>query len=130
MKNSFFFATSIFILLTNTYLQATTKECNISIIVQNEKEKYKIGDTITVLIKVELEGEICDDAGEATKVFCKGLKILEQSDWKKISESTVGQKVTLSVIKSKDASTLTIYRKTGHYNCFRQREFEIVVPDD
>lgn len=111
-------------------LYSQTKDCQIYINVQNEKESYRIGDTLSVSIKVELEDEICDDAGDAVKIFSKGLKIIERSDWKKISETMVGQKLLMTVIESKNSTTLTIYRKTGHYNCFREKEFNIVVPDD
>lgn len=118
------------IVLTACALSTTAKDCNITIIVENEKERYLIGDTITILVKVELEDKICESSGDANKIFCKGLEILEHSSWEKISENVVGKRLSLAVVESKIQSTLTVYRKTGHYNCFRQRKFNVVIPDD
>lgn len=103
---------------------ARAEVCEISIAVQNEKAHYTINDTITVLVKVQLDKEFCDEAGDATKIFGKGLKIIERSKWKKLSETTLGQKLHLTVLKKDDERILTVYRKTAHYNCFQQKEFK------
>ncbi len=104
---------------------ASEKDCSISFDVKNEKETYFANDTIIVLVKVELDDDFCDEAAEATKVFCKGLKICERSEWNTISKNTVGQKLTLTVLSGKNKSVITAYRKTGHYNCFSQIEFNV-----
>jgi hypothetical protein len=74
---------------------------------------------------VELNEDFCDDAAKVTKIFSKGLKIIERSDWKKMSGILVGQKVKLTVLKKEDQHTLTVYRKNAHYNCFAQKKFKI-----
>jgi hypothetical protein len=112
---------SQFILANNTYAEG----CEIKISVQNEKEEYAINDTIVVLVKVTLNQEFCDEAGEATKIFSKGLKIIERSSWTKISDSTLEQKLVLTVLNKSNEKTFTVYRKTAHYNCFKQMEFKI-----
>lgn len=101
------------------------KDCEISFSVKDEKLKYNYSDTITVMVKVKLDEEFCDEAADATKIFSRGLKIENRSEWKKISETTVGQKLVLTVLKKGTNKTLTVYRKNAHYNCFEQLEFNI-----
>lgn len=105
--------------------KASTEGCAITIAVQNEKQAYAIGDTIVVLVKVTLEKEFCDEARDITKVFSKGLKIVERSEWRRISEKIVGQKLVVTVLNKGSEKKLTVYRKTAHYNCFEQKEFNI-----
>lgn len=105
--------------------KASSDDCSISFLIQNEKEVYTINDTITVLIKVALDKEFCDEAGDATKVFSNGLRIIKRSKWKKTTETTIAQKLVLTVLSSKKERTLTAYRKTAHYNCFKQQQFEV-----
>ncbi len=100
---------------------ALAKDCQIRIVVQNEKQEYTTGDTISVLIRVKLADDFCDEAGDATKVFSQGLKITKRSDWKKISKYEVGQKLLITVLKPQSKAVITAYRKTGHYNCFQQK---------
>lgn len=102
---------------------ASTKDCSINIIVQNEKATYSTNETITVLVKVQLDDEFCDEAGDVTKIFSKGLKITNRSEWKKLAKNTLGQKLTLTVLGKEKEQILTVYRKTAHYNCFEQKRF-------
>ncbi|WP_347838300.1 hypothetical protein [uncultured Draconibacterium sp.] len=102
---------------------ANTKKCRIVFEIENKIQQYSINDTIVVWVKVELDEDFCDDAGDITKVFAKGLKICERSEWKRIAQKKVGQQLTLAVLKGKGKKMLTAYRKTGHYNCFNQVEF-------
>lgn len=104
---------------------ASEKDCNISFEIKNEKEIYSTNDTIIVLIKVEFNEDFCDEAAEITKVFCKGLKICERSEWITISKKMVGQKLTLTVLQGRNKKIITAYRKTGHYNCFKQVEVRV-----
>ncbi len=105
-------------------VHAGSKGCEISLLVQNQKESYTENDTITVLVKVLFDQDFCDDAGKATKIFSKGLKIEKRSVWKKLSENSVGQKLVLTVLKDYKKGTITAYRKTEHYNCFKQLDFK------
>lgn len=116
------FLFALFALLSGTAF-AYNNDCQISITVQHEKEMYLVGDTVTVLIKVKLDKPFCDDAGDATKVFSKGVKIEKRSEWKRLSETEVGQKLLLTVLNKGKEKTLTVYRKTAHYNCFEQKTF-------
>lgn len=117
------FLFALFGLLSVTAL-AYSNGCQISILVQHEKETYVVGDTITVLIKVKLDKAFCEKAGDATKVFSKGVKIEKRSEWKKLSNTEVGQKLLLTVLNKSKEKTLTVYRKTAHYNCFEQKAFK------
>jgi len=118
-----FFLLLISFIWSNSFGQE--KECSIEILVQNEKTFYSANDTIIVLVKVYLEEDFCDDAANATKIFGKGVKIIKSSNWEKLTNSSVGQKLTLSVLEDKKQAVLTVYRKTGHYNCFQQKKFNI-----
>lgn len=104
---------------------ASPKSCSINIIVQNERQVYHVQDTITVLVKVFLDKDFCKEAADETKIFSKGLKIIERSDWKKISDTLVGQKLILTVQHKPVNRMLTVYRKTAHYNCFEQKKFKV-----
>ncbi len=119
----------IFFLLTISFAWLNSfsveKECSIEILVQNEKTSYSANDTINVLVIVYLEEDFCDDAANATKIFGKGVKIIKSSNWKKLTNSSVGQELTLSVLKDKKQAVLTVYRKNAHYNCFQQKKFNI-----
>ncbi len=104
---------------------AGEKECSIEILVQNEQPSYSFNDTIHILVKVTLEENFCDDAAKGTKIFSKGAEIIKSSDWKKIENSTLGKELTLTVLKGKKQAVVTVYRKTGHYNCFQQTKLKI-----
>ncbi|MCY1719705.1 hypothetical protein OU798_05090 [Prolixibacteraceae bacterium Z1-6] len=106
---------------------ATEKDCEITFFVQNEKQTYTINDTIIILVKVRLDKDFCDEAADATKVFSKGLKIEERSEWKRLSDDTVGQKLVLTVLPNYENRIITVYRKTGHYSCFQQLEINLDI---
>lgn len=116
----------VLILLCFFYIlgNSQTKDCKISFVVQNKKTTYICNDTIIILVKVQLDKDFCDEAGDVTKIFCKGLKIKKRLKWIRISQTTLVQKLVLIVLDRKDKGTLTAYRKTGHYNCLQQIEFK------
>lgn len=123
LKAKLFLLLLICILVANA--NTAPKGCEIGFVVQNSKIEYTSNDTITVLVKVKLDEAFCDEAGGVTKIFCKGLKIEKRSEWKKMTENTLGQKLVLTVLRRTNMGTLTAYRKTGHYDCFRQIKFNI-----
>lgn len=123
IKTKLLFVLLLGLIATSTLIGQPHHQCNI--LVQNEKEAYSVGDTIVAIIMVKIDNKLCKDANDAPNIYTKGLKMVEHSNWRRISDSELGEKLVFVVTTKRKEKVLTVCGETAYYNCFRQKIFAI-----
>ncbi|MCK5855856.1 MAG: hypothetical protein KAG64_00095 [Bacteroidales bacterium] len=78
-----------------------TKACEIEFkILKGEKEKYKAGDTIVILVEVKLTHRSCPVAMKKTKFKLNGMKVLKSTPWKQKSANDWERKLMIVVTET------------------------------
>ena len=78
-----------------------TKACEIEFkILKGEKEQYKSGDTIVVLIEVKLTHRSCPVAMKKTKFKLKGMKVIKSTPWKQKSANDWERKLMIVITET------------------------------
>jgi hypothetical protein len=77
------------------------KACEIEFkILKGEKENYKVGDTLVVLIEVKLTHRSCPVAMKKTKFKLNGMKVIKSTSWKQLSTNDWERKLMIVVTES------------------------------
>ena len=85
-----------------------SKACEIEFkILKGEKDKYKAGDTIVVMVEVALTHRSCPVAMKKTKFKLKGMKVIKSTPWKQESANDWKRKL-LIVITEKEAKKVNL----------------------
>ncbi len=85
-----------------------SKACEIEFkILKGEKEKYKFGDTIVVMIEVALTHRSCPIAMKKTKFKLNGMKVIKSTPWKQKSANDWKRKLMI-VITEKEAKKVNL----------------------
>jgi len=69
-------------------------------ILKGEKDKYKAGDTIVVLVDVALTHRSCPVAMKKTKFKLKGMKVIKSTPWKQKSANDWERKLMIVVTET------------------------------
>jgi len=96
----------ILLVLLGIFLAATptkqVKACEIEFkILKGEKDSYKVGDTLVVLIEVKLTHRSCPVAMKKTKFKLNGMKVIKSTGWKQLSANDWERKLMIVVTESK-----------------------------
>lgn len=82
-------------------------------IIENNKEIYTIGDTLSLIIKATQNTRVCAEGVDKTKIFTKGLAIIWQTDWMNTTNNTYEKKITLAVKgNKKNDACITAFRQS------------------
>lgn len=88
-----------------------------------KKDIYDIGDTIKVLIQVNMPLEICNDGVQKTKIYLSGLEINKQSEWKQMNTGLWKKEMVLIINSNKKAqSKITVLRRADKGDFFIQEK--------
>jgi len=76
--------------------------CDITFkVIKGEKEAYNKGDTITVVVDLNLTHRSCPVAIKETKFKTKGLKVIKATSWKQITSMKYKRKLLIVIGESK-----------------------------
>ena len=91
----------------------TANACEIDFeITKGEKDFYKTGDTLVILVKVVLTHRSCPVGMKKTKFNTKGLKVIKSTQWKQLSAMDWERKLMVVVTETKgDKLNLTAIRE-------------------
>ena len=91
----------------------TANACEIEFeITKGKKDKYQVGDTIVVEVKVALTHRSCPVKMKQTKFTMKGLKVIKSTPWKQTAANDWERKLMIVVKESKDGKlNLTAVRE-------------------
>jgi hypothetical protein len=85
-----------------------TKACEIEFkILKGEKEAYRAGDTLVVLVEVKLTHRSCPVAMKKTKFKLKGMKVIKSTPWKQLSANDYKRKLMI-VVTEKEAKNINL----------------------
>ncbi len=78
-----------------------------------EKECYALGDSLSVILVASQQSESCESGVQKTRIFCKGLKLLSETQWEAQNDNSWQKEIQLDVRKSStDNAQLTAFRQT------------------
>jgi hypothetical protein len=85
--------------------------CDITLKVNKEKSKYKIGDEIIVKVTVVLIHRDCKVNIQNTQYKKEGLDIVSGTEWKETSPGTWERKLKIKITENNaNKASLTVYR--------------------
>lgn len=97
--------------------------------IKGEKTDYNIGDTISLSIQIKAPEETCMDGMKTTKLFQKGISIVNQSEWKEIKKGFWKKNVSLVITgNKKKEATLTVFRRNDKQSISYQEQFKYIIP--
>lgn len=89
----------------------------------NEKDIYSIGDTLKILIQINMPPQICSDGMQKTKIYLSGLEINKQVEWKQKNNSLWEKEMELIVHSTKkEQSKITVLRRADKGDFFIQKK--------
>jgi hypothetical protein len=84
-------------LIAILFTSASVFACRISVKAENEKELYKKGEIVEVIVKVEKTHKNCTNSIENTEYREKNLKILKKGAWTKDENGTYTSKIKVKL---------------------------------
>lgn len=90
-----------FFLVSVLFIGQQVQACEIEFTVlgDEKKESFKVGDEIIVKIDVVFTHRICPEGIENTKFKYEGVKVLGATKWKEIANGKFERKLKLKVLK-------------------------------
>lgn len=87
-----------FVLVFSAIVNTTLSACEINFkVIENSKEKYKVGDQIVALVQVHLTHRHCHLSLDDTKFTGNGIQILGGTKWQENSSGVWERKLKLKV---------------------------------
>lgn len=100
----------ISVLLAGQQVEAC--EIEFTVLGDDKKESYKVGDEIVVKIDVIFTHRVCPEGIENTKFKYDGVKVLGATKWKEIANGKFERKLKLKVVEGNNPNlTLEAIRK-------------------
>ncbi len=120
--------TVAFFMMISLQLSAATLSFNV---IYQIVEEYSITDTVSVLIRISYEDKLCGEGIEVTKIFAKGMKIIEKEGWREITAGVWENRLSMIVMGNrKNELQLTVARRTDKESVFGSRKFRMKVKND
>ena len=96
--------------------------------VKGGKTNYNIGDTVVLSVRIKAPEETCIDGMKTTKLFQKGISIINQSEWQEIKKGLWQTTISL-IIKGnkKKEAILTIFRRNDKQSISHQEQFKYIT---
>jgi len=121
----------ILILLIGVFIFSLTPNkvvaCEIEFnIIKGEKDSYKTGDTLVILVEVVLTHRSCPVAMNKTKFNTKGLKVIKSTQWKQLSAMNWERKLMAVVTETTgDQLNITSIRECDKDGGFGSLKLEV-----
>lgn len=82
-------------------------------IVNEKPDGYAIGDSIQVILTAVQQGKVCETGLDKSRLFGRGVKIIDQKAWNATSLTTWQKPFTVIITgNSKNIWQITAFRKT------------------
>ena len=96
--------------------------------VKGEKTNYNIGDTVVLSVQIKAPEETCIDGMKTTKLFQKGISIINQSEWREIKKGLWQTTVSLTIRgNKKNEAVLTVFRRNDKQSISHQEQFKYIT---
>jgi hypothetical protein len=95
------------------------------------KTTYHLGDTVRLCVRVVAPPETCLDGMNSTKLYQRGIAIIQQSDWQEIGKGIWQKEASLTITGNrKSNATLTILRRNDRQTASHQEFFPYATHDE